>query len=70
MPIELGVGQVVMLLMAGAVTVGIPITVLVLVFRLGRRSATHSPEETLRSRFARGEITQAEFDAARSALGR
>jgi uncharacterized membrane protein len=67
---ELGVSQVVVWLMTVAVVVGIPVAVLAVVFRLGRRSASDKPEEILRSRFARGEMTQAEFDAAMSALGR
>jgi uncharacterized membrane protein len=70
MPIELGVSQMVLWLTTVAVIVGIPIAALALVFLLGRRSATRSPEAALRSRFARGDITQAEFDAAMSALGR
>jgi uncharacterized membrane protein len=40
------------------------------VFRLGRRTSSDKPEEVRRSRFARGEMTQAEFDAAMSALAR
>jgi len=64
------VSELVVWLMTVAVVVVIPIAVLVIVFRLGRRSASDTPEAVLRSRFARGEMTQAEFDAAMSALGR
>jgi uncharacterized membrane protein len=70
MPLELGVSQVVVWLMTVSVIVGIPVAVLAVVFRLGRRSASDTPEAVLRSRFARGEMTQAEFDAAMSAVGR
>ncbi len=70
MPMEFGASQLVLLLMTVAVIVGIPVAVLSLIFRLGQRSASVKPEEVLRSRFARGEITRDEFDAALRALGR
>lgn len=70
MPLEIGIGQAVLLLMTVGLMAGLPAAVLAVAYRLGRRSAPGTPEAVLRSRFARGEITQAEFDAAVSALGR
>ena len=70
MPFEFGASQFVVWLMTVAVIVGIPVAVIALIFRLGQRSASSKPEEALRARFARGEMTQAEFDAAMRALGR
>lgn len=42
---ELGVGEVVVWLMTTAVIVGIPVVLLALVFRLGRRSATRASDD-------------------------
>ena len=68
MPFDLSVGQVAVWLVTVAVTIGIPVAVLAFVFRLGRRTVSTKPEEVLRSRFARGEMTQDEFDAASRVL--
>lgn len=67
---EFGVVQLAVWLMTVGVVAGIPVAVIALVFRLGQRSSPARPEEVLRARFARGEMTQAEFEAAMSALRR
>ena len=70
MPLELGVGQIAGWLAAVAVIIGIPLALATFIFRVGQRSASAKTEESLRSRFARGEMTQDEFEAALRALGR
>jgi uncharacterized membrane protein len=67
---ELGFSQVVAWLIAVPVIVAILIAVLAFVLWLGRRWASEKPEDVLRSRFAHGEMTQAEFDTAMSDLAR
>jgi uncharacterized membrane protein len=70
MPLELGVSQIAVWLATVGVIVLIPVALVVFVFRLGQGRASAKPEQVVRSRFARGEMTQDEFDAAMCALGR
>lgn len=70
MPMEIGLDEVLVWLLSIAVIGAIPVAVLAFVFRMGQRSASDKPEEVLRARFARGEMTRDEFQAALRALGR
>ncbi|HEY5628364.1 MAG TPA: SHOCT domain-containing protein [Candidatus Limnocylindrales bacterium] len=70
MPMEIGLDEVLVWLLSIAVIGGIPVAVIAFVFAMGQRSASDRPEEVLRSRFARGEITRDEFEAGLRALGR
>lgn len=70
MTMDFGVSEVVAWLLSIGVIGGISVAVLAFVFWLGQRSASDKPEEVLRARFARGEMTRDEFEAALRALGR
>jgi uncharacterized membrane protein len=72
MPFNIGPGEI-MILMATAAMVAVPILLVVLLVRAlagrGRAEPGADPRIVLADRLARGQITQAEFDTAMHALG-
>ena len=68
MPLDIGVGELLMVAVVGVMTVALPIAVIVLLVQAGRRPAT-DPRATLADRLAKGEISREEFDTAMRALG-
>ena len=68
MPFSMGLGEQLVVLVVGVMTLALPIAIVVLLVRVARRPAP-DPRALLAERLARGEITRDEFDAAMRALG-
>ncbi len=65
-----GIADLIAVLAVASLVVLIPALAIALGLRLARVGRDPKPEDRLRNRLARGEITRDEFDTAMSALGR
>lgn len=67
---DVGLGEVLVTAAVASIWVLIPALAIALGLRLAGVGRGRKPEDVLRGRFARGEISQADFKAAMAALGR
>lgn len=65
-----GIADLIAVLAVASLVVLIPALAIALGLRLAGVGRDRKPEDRLRNRLARGEITRDEFDTAMSALGR